>query len=220
MTHLEPEDILRQALHAAAESVEPAADGLARIRARLSTPHPLAVAWLVTGWASLMIRSEPLLTSLAEWLAPARDAAARWLGPVAERAQPLVAWAGSAARRAAPAFARVRPAAERLARMVKPSSRTGSDSQPSRYAWLRPMAAMGVVVLVAIVGGFVLSGLPHQISQVAESILPSQTHKSGTGGHNSGVTGSGQPIPSPSTGHSRHGSSPSPSPACSPSPSP
>ena len=77
-----------------------------------------------------------------------------------------------------------------------------------------------IVENAGIVGSVTVSGLPHQISQVAESILPSQTHKSGTGGHNSGVTGSGQPIPSPSTGHSRHGSSPSPFPSCSPSPSP
>ena len=65
MTHLEPEDILRQALHAAAESVEPAADGLARIRARLSTPHPMVVAWVIAAWSGLarvvMVHVEPWL---------------------------------------------------------------------------------------------------------------------------------------------------------------
>ena len=37
------EDFLRGALHAAVDSVEPAGDGLGRIRARLTTPHPLPV---------------------------------------------------------------------------------------------------------------------------------------------------------------------------------
>jgi hypothetical protein len=38
------EELLRRALHTAAESVEPAGDGLERIRARLSPPCPPGAA--------------------------------------------------------------------------------------------------------------------------------------------------------------------------------
>ena len=52
MTHptLDHEERLRSALRAAADSVEPAADGLERIRARLTPPRPLIAAWMVA-WA-------------------------------------------------------------------------------------------------------------------------------------------------------------------------
>ena len=41
------EDLLRRALYSAADSVEPSQDGLERIRARLTTPYPLPVAWMM-----------------------------------------------------------------------------------------------------------------------------------------------------------------------------
>jgi hypothetical protein len=61
------DDMLRRALHAAADSVEPSADGLERIRARLK-PQPLlsfasAVAWYseaaarITAWVAPVLRS-------------------------------------------------------------------------------------------------------------------------------------------------------------------
>ncbi len=88
MTHRE-EEALRRALHAAADSLEPAADGLTRIRARLSPPRPLGVAWLTALWARLSgiagARLEPALT----WLA----------GQLPAAAGPLRAWfAGAGAR--------------------------------------------------------------------------------------------------------------------------
>jgi hypothetical protein len=61
------DDVLRRALHAAAESVEPSPDGLERIRARMKTPPVLSfasvVAWcqeaatIVVGWAAPLIRT-------------------------------------------------------------------------------------------------------------------------------------------------------------------
>jgi hypothetical protein len=72
MTHSEQEEILRRALHAVADTIEPAADGLERIRERLSRPRPLAVAWLMAGWR------------LGTWLRPAIEwllAAIRLLRP-------------------------------------------------------------------------------------------------------------------------------------------
>ena len=56
--HGDYEDFLRGALHAAVDSVEPAGDGLERIRARLTMPHPLPVAWLmaVCAWLARYAR--------------------------------------------------------------------------------------------------------------------------------------------------------------------
>src|SRR5215471_8000418 len=69
MTHAEQEEMLRRALHAVADAIEPAADGLERIRERLSRPRPLAVAWLMAGWTGLaqpvLLRMEPVLAELA-----------------------------------------------------------------------------------------------------------------------------------------------------------
>lgn len=61
------DDVLRRALHAAADSVQPSPDGLERIRARMKTPPVLSfasvVAWcqeaatIVVGWAAPLIRT-------------------------------------------------------------------------------------------------------------------------------------------------------------------
>jgi len=93
MTHSEQEEILRRALHAVADAIEPAPDGLERIRERLSTPRPLAVAWLMAGLAQpMLLRMEAVpaeLTGrmsgrLGTWLRPAIEwllAAIRLLRP-------------------------------------------------------------------------------------------------------------------------------------------
>jgi hypothetical protein len=62
------EDFLRGALHAAVDPAEPAGDGLERIRARLTTPHPLPVAWLmaVCSWVARYARGS--LDSVVAWL--------------------------------------------------------------------------------------------------------------------------------------------------------
>jgi hypothetical protein len=62
------DDILRRALHTAAESVEPADDGLERIRARLSPPRPLLVAWVMAGYAAVARHTVGALSSVSAWL--------------------------------------------------------------------------------------------------------------------------------------------------------
>jgi hypothetical protein len=52
----EHERALRDALRAAAQQIEPRADGLERIQARLRRPHPLPVAWLLAAWNQLELR--------------------------------------------------------------------------------------------------------------------------------------------------------------------
>ncbi len=212
MTHLEPEDILRHALHAAGESVEPAADGLARIRARLTTPRPLIVAWLMAAWASrgrlVGYRLEPALSALAGGLGTALRSGARLVEPTTDRLRPAL-------RFTQPAFERLRPVLGWIAERLRP--RAQPEGPSGRLAWVRPAIAMAAVVLVAIVGGFALSGLPHQISQMAQSILPSQTNNSSNGGHGTRVNGSGQRIPAPTADR---GASPTPTPTCTPTPRP
>ena len=95
---LDLDEILRRELHAAAESFEPAADGLNRIRGRLSTPRPLAVAWLMVGWTSVgqpaLLRMDELLVAFGEWLRAMLRPVSGLLHPVAERLRPVLqpAW--------------------------------------------------------------------------------------------------------------------------------
>ena len=49
------DDILRRALRTAADGIEPSGDGLERIRARLTTPRPLAAAWLMAGYTDVAL---------------------------------------------------------------------------------------------------------------------------------------------------------------------
>src|SRR5580693_3044888 len=192
MTHRDPEIILRQALRSAADSIEPAGDGLAQIRARLTTPRPLVIAWVIAAWADLgsllRYRAGPALAALGGRLDFVLSSVGRRGHPALERVRPAFGWLR-------PALERLRPAADRLGtwaeRLGRPATRAGeSAARPSRYAWLRPAIAMAAVVLVAVAGGFALSGLPHQISRVAASLLPSQTNAPGSGGHGSKLNGS------------------------------
>ena len=69
------EELLRRALRASADSVVPAEDGLERIRARLSTPHPSLVAWMMAGFSEAASRAAAGLQSASDWLRPIPGAA-------------------------------------------------------------------------------------------------------------------------------------------------
>jgi hypothetical protein len=62
------EDLLRRALHSAVDPIEPADDGLERIRARLTVPDPLPVAWVVAVYAEVAGRARGGLQSALAWL--------------------------------------------------------------------------------------------------------------------------------------------------------
>ncbi|HEY2313757.1 MAG TPA: hypothetical protein VGH96_09100, partial [Streptosporangiaceae bacterium] len=81
----EREAILRRALHAAAETVEPRFDGLERIQARLGRPRPVAVAWAEAAWTDLRLRAQPGLQRGLEWLASAIRLAYDRFGPTPGR---------------------------------------------------------------------------------------------------------------------------------------
>src|SRR6266568_557621 len=94
------EEILRRALRSAADLVEPSADGLERIRARLSPPRPAFLAWVMVGYAEAVKPLLGYLDPLVEWLRAA-------LGPIIERFKPARPDAAHPQRR----YAWLRPAA-------------------------------------------------------------------------------------------------------------
>ena len=182
MTHSEQEEILRRALHAVADTIEPAADGLERIRERLSRPRPLAVAWLMAGWTGLaqplLLRIEPVLTELA----------GRMSGRLRTWVRPAVEWLLAAIR-----LLRPRPGMSRREKL--------------RSA----LAFAAAAALIGTVGGLALSaGLPEHLIQEASSIFsPSQAPS--RHGHNLVTSGSGHrafPSASGVGTHTRHKSSP------------
>ena len=53
--HRDHEDVLRRALHSAVDSMEVSGDGLERIQARLTTPRPAPLAWVMAAPQMLFI---------------------------------------------------------------------------------------------------------------------------------------------------------------------
>jgi hypothetical protein len=93
----EHEELLRRALRVAADSVEPAGDGLERIRARLTTPRPAVAAWMMSGTEPAVLRMRPLLARLRQVTESALDRL--WANRGAPRTHP--AWLRPAAAMAA-----------------------------------------------------------------------------------------------------------------------
>src|SRR6266542_2370293 len=113
------EDALRRALRTAADSVEPAADGLDRIRFRICARRPVPSGWNMAELAGPAVLGNPVLRNLlpvsiaaqaafhavARWFRPGPDAIGwyRWLRPAAALATGLfVVLAGSWAITALP----------------------------------------------------------------------------------------------------------------------
>ena len=171
------DDVLRRALHAAAETVEPSPDGLERIRARMSTPPALSFASAVA-WCH-------------------------------EAASMFAAWAAPLIRTALDAFWSV---IDRF----RPATPAPGESGP-RYAWIRPVAAMGTAIFVVAAGAFAILTLPHAISANNRSAFSSWpwTHTGAPrGGGNGGLSGhssskiTGSTAPSGSAGVSTPVTSP------------
>lgn len=203
MRHSEQEEVLRRALHAVADTIEPAPDGLERIRERLSRPHPLVVAWAMAAWTSMV-------QAMQFRLEPGAHGQPGRLG----------SWLRLMARYLEAAGERLRPAVEALlgaGRALRPGSGM------SRHEKLRSALAFGAAAVIGAAGGFALSaGLPQQVISAAQSAFSSgQGHHSDNGGRNGGTsTGSGQNLPTPgTTSGSTRKAGPSPSASCSPSPS-
>jgi hypothetical protein len=79
------DDLLRRALHAAVESVEPADDALERILARVTVPYPMPVAWIVLGLSKLAWRTRAGLQHVWAWLRTSRGPAVQPFRPALPR---------------------------------------------------------------------------------------------------------------------------------------
>ncbi len=100
----EHEELLRRALRAAADSVEPADDGLERIRARLRPPRPALSAWMMSGTEPAALRLKPTLT----WLRLRSGTALGGVRPALRRLRPATTWfrPGDGTPKAHPAWLR------------------------------------------------------------------------------------------------------------------
>ena len=138
------EDILRRALTAAAESIEPGGDGLQRIRHRLdSRRSPQSVIswfaeWLDLHGTRLLVRLDPLIEGARGML--------RRTGPLSG---PLLALAGFLGRLFSPRGRR------------RAGGHRGQASPPGRLgpagAWLKPVLAVSAAVAIVVVGVVILN---------------------------------------------------------------
>ncbi len=180
MTQLEHDydDVLRRVLHAAADLVEPSADGLERIRARLTRPQPAVIAWLLAGYSDLVT--------------PARG----WAQSAVNRAQPVLNWLRPFLGRLQPFLDRLRVALGSVIERFRPA-RPDAAHPRRRYAWLRPAAAMGTAVFVVAMGAFALTALPQVISSSNVFVLPFTGGGPAGPGGAGGANGHGAPLSGP-----------------------
>ena len=166
------DDVLRRALRAAAESVEPAADGLERIRGRVSTRHA-SPFMLLSEFVEYWFRQLPLW--LESGTRAARSALSRLgAGPraAAHRTQPApTGWRA----RLRPAFTRLGPAA----------------------SWLKPVLAVGGAVGIVVAGVFTLGQVQQAITPTNQISRQNAPHHKPSGPVSAVVVTPSQPATSP-----------------------
>lgn len=187
------DDILRRALRAAAESIEPAADGLDRIRGQVSARRAgsfvlLAefldwfrpvLRWLESGTAGARSGLVALATRMqrparnGQVLRRFRTAAARLRSLVAW-VPPLLAatgWKAAQERRAAARRTEAPPTGLR-ARLGPVFTRLGPAA-----SWLRPVIAVAAAVGIVVAGVFALGQAQQFITPTNQITGPAATHK-------------------------------------------
>ncbi len=201
------DDILRRALRTAADGIEPSGDGLERIRARLTTPRPLAAAWLMAGYTDVALpaltRAWSALSSLRVWLRPDSGRAAQtraayrhlapalvrrygWLRPAAVASAIVIAVAGGFA----------------LSQVTGAISNSGAENLPLSNTGTHPH------------GGSVNSGAASQFPG------PSRTSGAGGGILHPSPSASATCTPSPKRRGSGSRPTPTPTPSRTPTPTP
>jgi hypothetical protein len=204
------EDALRRALTAAAESIEPAGDGLQRIRHRLDSPRSL----------------RSVLSGCAEWL---ELHGTRFL----VRLEPTMEAGRTALRRSGPLVALVSflrgllsPRAARRA-----GGHRGAAGSPGRLGsagpWLKPVFAVSAAVAIVVVGVVILNHETGTLISPSNSVTTPSSQGSGLG---SGGTTAGSkrwklPLgvstdPAQGATQNPHMKSVLPVVACTPTPSP
>jgi hypothetical protein len=210
------EDILRRALTAAAESIEPGGDGLQRIRHRLdSRRSPRSVFSRFAEWLDLhgtrsLVRLDPLIEGTRGVL--------RRTGPLSG---PLLALASFLGRLFSPRGRR------------RAGGHRGQASPPGRLgpagAWLKPVLAVSAAVAIVVVGVVILN---HETG----TLINPANNNIGTTSPGASLSGSGTtanskrwklPLgvtPAPTTGTGQRNYVPSapalPAVACTPTPKP
>ncbi len=149
------EEIIRSALRAAADSVEPTGDGLQKIRHRLHSPRSArsllagCTDWLLLYWIQLRVRLEP-----------ATDAGRAALGQLGDRVGTSAPGHRTGARQHAPAPAVAWPAA-------------------AAGPWMRPMLAVSAVVAVVVVGFVTLHTVQQATITPTNSVTSPGGHRAG-----------------------------------------
>lgn len=177
------DDVVRRAFHAMADPIEPAGDGLARIRRRLETPRLQRQGWLILNECAdlatvIYVRSEPYLDRLRSGVLVSASAGRAGLATAVRAARSGLDAAATAARERLAGLRRTqdggvadyfpepgRPVPRRRA----PSHRFGGRSygraggMGSTLAWVRPALAVTSVVVVVAAGAFGLTRLRQTI---------------------------------------------------------
>lgn len=153
------DEFLRRALHAAADSVEPAGDGLERIRHQLARPRlRLQFHLWLTECADLVrlagIRLEPAASRV--WAALLAACAA-----AVAAVRRLAGWAAAKAGAPAAAEGRSRHGAAHRSQPAGPLSGLGSLS------WLRPALAVAGAVVIVVAGVFTLAQLRQTVTDIS-----------------------------------------------------
>jgi hypothetical protein len=205
------EDALRRALTAAAESIEPAGDGLQRIRRRLDSPRsPRSVLSRCTEWLELhgtrfLIRLEPVTEAGRNVL--------RGSGPLAA----LVSFLRGL----------LSPRADRRA-----GGRRGAAGSPGRLGpagpWLKPVFAVSAAVAIVVVGVVILNHETGTLIRPTYSVTRPTSQGSGLTGGGAAANSKrwtpplGVKTTQQLSGRARNKNVPSrlPAVACTPTPSP
>jgi len=197
MTHptRENEERLRRALRAAADSVEPSADGLERIRARLTPDRPLVAAWMVSEADPAWRRLRPALTAI-------RMRTGRAFGPI----RPALAGAGSARDkfRAGPPWLRLAVSMAVFLVIIGSGALAISNLQPGATPVISAAGPGHGRPSSSPSGGAQPDGSAHQLKVPNWPLIAAPPNE----------LGPLLPATLPSPG------SPSPSPSCSPTPTP
>ncbi len=208
------EQVLRRALHAAADGIEPEADGLERIRARMTMPAPLPIAWLYAGCADVSGVTVGWMQTLSEWL---RAVAVRLRGSRGGTSTPALTARREAGQRLSglgrPAQSprlpggRLRLIADPITGKRTGTAPSGGPKSRSRDGWLRPLAAASAVaVVVTALGAFALTRLPGPLPSTFTSGLPFFGNSDSSSGSRGGTDGSNDnPLLSSGPGGSHHG---------------
>ena len=202
------DELLRRALHAEADSIEPAAGGLERIRHRISAP------WLVRQMSLMLTDCVDLVRLIGIRLEPGLTST--W-GAIAGRAG---SWRASCARLCSQVSILAR-----IWALIGPSRHSAThrgSPQRGNLAWLRPALAVAAAVFIVAVGVY---GLGHMKNNLVLDLFsggtePANSSSSNPGAGHDGLTPAGQSasgfVPPASSG--TPSASPSPTATCSGSP--